>query len=71
MMSTDTRLTELETQLAHQSRTVEDLSAVIHRQQQEIDTLTRRVAMLMQRAAEAEADITGAAPIADQKPPHY
>lgn len=70
-MKSDTRLTDLESRLAHQSRTVEDLSQVVHRQQKEIDTLTRRVAMLMQRAAEAEEDAAGSAPLADQKPPHY
>jgi SlyX protein len=29
------------------------------------------VAMLMERAAEAEAAAGGAAPLADQKPPHW
>jgi len=70
-MPSDARLTDLESLLAHQTRTVEELSDIIHRQQKEIDTLTRRVTMLLLRAAEAEADTTGSAPLADQKPPHY
>ncbi|MFQ5622142.1 MAG: SlyX family protein [Paracoccaceae bacterium] len=71
MTNSDARLTELESELAHLSRVVEELSAVIHRQQTEIDTLNRRAALLMQRAAEAEADASVTVPPADQKPPHW
>ncbi len=68
----DDRLTALEEALAHQTAVVEDLSEVVHRQAVQIDRLDRRVALLMQRAAQAEADETpGTVPLADQKPPHY
>ena len=65
------RLTALEETVAHLSRAVEDLSEVIARQDGEIDRLTRRVAMLMQREAEREADDGTSVPLADQRPPHW
>ncbi|MCB1328571.1 MAG: SlyX family protein [Maritimibacter sp.] len=65
------RLTALEETVAHLSRAVEDLSEVIARQDGEIDRLTRRVAMLMQREAEREADAGTSVPLADQRPPHW
>ncbi|MEZ5769653.1 MAG: SlyX family protein [Paracoccaceae bacterium] len=65
------RVTALEETVAHLSRTVEELSEVLARQDGEIDRLTRRVAMLMQREAEREADAGNAVPLADQRPPHW
>ncbi|XDA97339.1 SlyX family protein [Sulfitobacter sp. LCG007] len=61
----------LEERMAHLIRTVDDLSDVVARQQSEIDTLTRRVAMLMQREAEREAQGSGGVVIGDERPPHY
>ena len=66
----DGRLERAEEELAHLRRAVEDLSDVVARQSREIEALTRRVALLLERAAEAEA-ATGAVPLADQKPPHW
>ena len=65
------RLTSLEEHLAHQNSLVEELNEVVVEQRKEIDLLNRRVAMLMQRAAEQEADSMSGAPLADQKPPHW
>lgn len=62
---------KLEEQIAHLTKTVDELSEVVARQDAEIATLTRRVEMLMQRAAEAELDAGGSAVVADQKPPHW
>jgi len=61
----------LEEQIAHLTRSVEEMSDVIARQQQEIDTLTRRVAMLMQREATREQDGGGGVVFGDERPPHY
>ncbi len=59
-----------EEQIAHLIRAVEDLSDVVARQSREIDRLSRRVGLLMEREAEREA--TGSSiPLADQKPPHW
>ncbi len=61
----------LETRIAHLIRAVDDLSDIVAVQGREIDVLTRRVALLMAREAEREADGDGAAPLADQRPPHW
>ncbi|KIC20207.1 SlyX family protein [Leisingera sp. ANG-Vp] len=61
----------LEEQIAHLTRSVEEMSDVIARQQQEIDVLTRRVAMLMQREATREQEGGGGVVFADERPPHY
>ena len=50
------------------------MSEIMAAQGREIDTLTRRVALLLQREAEreaAEGEGLGAIPLADQKPPHW
>ncbi|MCV2866174.1 SlyX family protein [Defluviimonas sp. WL0075] len=65
------RLNRAEEELAHLRRIVDDLSEVVARQSRELDLLNRRVALLMERAAEAEAERTGTIPLADQKPPHW
>ncbi|MCB2124660.1 MAG: SlyX family protein [Rhodobacteraceae bacterium] len=67
----DGRLERAEEELAHLRRALDDLSDVVARQAREIERLDRRVALLMERAAEAEAAAGGAAPLADQKPPHW
>ena len=67
----DNRLTDLEELTAHLARTVDELNEVVTRQADEIDRLTHRVAMLMNRAAEAELAEGGTVPLADQKPPHW
>ncbi|OYX42230.1 MAG: SlyX protein [Rhodobacterales bacterium 32-67-9] len=65
------RLDKAEEEIAHLRRAVDDLSEVVTRQAGEIDLLTRRVRLLMERAAEAEAEASGTIPLADQKPPHW
>ena len=61
----------LEEQIAHLTRSVDDLSAVVARQQAEIDRLTRRVEMLMQREAAREQEGSGGIVLGDERPPHY
>lgn len=65
------RLERAEEELAHLRRAVDDLSEVVTRQGRDIERLARRVALLLERAAEAEAAATGTIPLADQKPPHW
>lgn len=62
---------QLEEKLAHLMRTVDDLNEVVVAQQGQIDTLTRRVAMLMQREGEREAQGGGGIVLGDERPPHY
>lgn len=59
----------LEERVAHLIRAVDDLSDVVARQQAEIDRLTRRVALLMEREAEREAAGEGGDP--NRRPPHW
>lgn len=62
-------MTDLEEQVAHLIRAVDDLSDVVARHDRDIATLTRRIEMLMARAA--EQDLQGGAPPVDQPPPHW
>ncbi|MCV6823656.1 MULTISPECIES: SlyX family protein [Halocynthiibacter] len=68
---TDTRILALEEQLAHLSRSVDDLSDVVARLDTENAVLKRRLQMVMEREAEREASAGGTAILADQKPPHW
>ncbi|MBT9386924.1 SlyX family protein [Pseudooceanicola sp. CBS1P-1] len=61
----------LEEQIAHLTRTVEDLSDTVAKQATEIALLTRRVQLLMEREAHREADAGSGIYMGDEKPPHY
>lgn len=66
------RMQRLEEQVAHLTRTVEELSDVIARQETELSMLTRRVQMLMEREAEREQDLGGQVVLGgDERPPHW
>jgi len=65
------QVTKLEEQVAHLERICEDLSAMVAKQGQEIERLTRHTAMLMQREASREAAGTGGVILGDERPPHY
>lgn len=67
------RTQRLEEIVAHQSAAIEDLSDIVARQTRAIEKLEGRVALLLRRAAEAEADAAGPGnlTLADAKPPHY
>jgi SlyX protein len=64
------QLVSLEERVAHLIRTVEDLSDVVAAQARDVDTLTRRVQMLMEREAERESMGMGSAE-ANVPPPHW
>ncbi|WP_122073424.1 SlyX family protein [Pseudophaeobacter sp. EL27] len=61
----------LEEQIAHLTRTVEELSDVVANQQSELDRLSKRVRMLMEREAGREQGGGGAHVFGDERPPHY
>ncbi|MEM7752507.1 MAG: SlyX family protein [Pseudomonadota bacterium] len=63
--------TEIEERLAHLERLTDDLNAVVAEQAKTIETLTKRVAMLMEREAAREADGGGGIVFGDETPPHY
>lgn len=62
---------KLEEQIAHLTKTIEELSDVVARQDTEIALLQRRVQMLLEREAGREADGGGGVVIGDERPPHY
>jgi SlyX protein len=64
-------ITHLEEQIAHLTRTVEELSDIVARQETELAVATRRLAMLMEREAGRENDAGSSVPLADQRPPHW
>ena len=64
-------MTQIEERIAHLTRTVEDLSDVIARQDREIMRLTRTVERLVAREAERETAADGGIVLRDERPPHY
>ncbi len=69
----DQRLTELEIKASFSEDLLDQLNAVIVRQQQEIALLQRDMRQLREQAAQGQPDGTSAAPrsAADELPPHY
>ncbi len=65
------RMERAEEQIAYLTRTVDELSDVVARQEAEITRLARRLGMLIEREAEREAEGGGTIPLADQRPPHW
>jgi SlyX protein len=65
------RLTTLEETAAHLARIVEDLSAVIARQDAELVALRSKVARLVAREAERDREAAGGVFLEDERPPHY
>ena len=70
-MNDNTRITELEIQLAHVTRTAEELSEIVADQANRLERAEKRIHMLMQRAAEAEAQAMSGIAIGDKPPPHW
>ena len=63
--------THLEEQIAHLTRSVEELSDIVARQEVELALTSRRLEILMQREAAREVDAGGTVPLSDQRPPHW
>ena len=64
------RLTELESHIAHQDGTIDDLNEMVNQQWAEIETLRRDLAELRARLSRVEGDVTPAE-ADDKPPPHY
>ena len=65
------RIDSLEAEIAHLTRTVEDLSAELHERSRRIETLERRVALLLEREAERQSEGPGGIVVGDERPPHW
>jgi SlyX protein len=63
--------TKLEEKLAHLTRTVDEMSDIVARQEKEIALLTNRVRLLMEREVERQQDAGGHVVLGDERPPHY
>ena len=64
------RIDALESRLAYQDQTIEQLNETITAQWKQIDALTRQMTALNARLQEAEANTPASAP-ANERPPHY
>lgn len=62
---------ELEEKIAHLTRTVDDLSDVIARQDRDLNQLRAKVDRLVRREAERESEVPGGVVLGDERPPHY
>ena len=62
------RIDALEVRLTYQDETIETLNQTITAQWKQIDALTRQLAELRDRLAEAERHAPGPA---NERPPHY
>lgn len=70
MAQNSDRITELEIQISHQTQVIDDLSEMVAKQGDQLARLTRKVTLLLENAAEAQAGAGGVI-LADQKPPHW
>ncbi|MEL6100684.1 MAG: SlyX family protein [Pseudomonadota bacterium] len=62
---------QLEEQIAHLTRIVDEMSEMIAKQDKEIRRMTMLVEKLARREAEREAAGMGGVVIGDETPPHY
>ncbi len=68
-MATDLR--RAEERIAHLERSVEEMSAIVARQDREIAALTRQLRRLLEREADRAAEAGGGVILADERPPHW
>ncbi|OYD82801.1 SlyX family protein [Azospirillum brasilense] len=66
----ESRLTELESRLAHHERMAEEMSSVLFEQGRTIDLMTAQIRRLRDRVAELESGVSRA-PQDEPPPPHY
>ncbi|HOB93753.1 MAG TPA: SlyX family protein [Aquabacterium sp.] len=66
----DQRLTDLEIKVSFQEDTLDQLNAVVVRQQRQIDALLRELADLRDRVPDADTPRTFRS-LRDELPPHY
>ena len=72
-MSTDPmqRVTELEIQLAHTQRVVEQLNEVVTEQSKQLDRVMRSVTRFEEKLDDFKHKIEEKRDLLDEKPPHY
>ena len=70
-MSSENRIFALEEQIAYLSKTVDDLSEIVARQERELEVIGRRLGLLLEAEAARQSESEGAVALADQRPPHW
>ena len=68
-MMNDEKIIDIETRLAYQDDTIQQLNDVIYRQQQQIDKLEKTMQLLLAKIQDLMAG--SAEDVANEKPPHY
>jgi len=63
------KLIDLETRMAFQDDTIQQLSDVIYRQQKQIEKLEKTVYLLVDKVQDLSHAMPGK--VVDEKPPHY
>ena len=71
IMSIENSITELEIQLAHHDKTIEELSDIIADQAKRLERAENRITMLMQRAADTESQSMSGEVVGNAPPPHW
>ncbi|KPK56175.1 MAG: SlyX family protein [Gammaproteobacteria bacterium] len=69
-MTDNTRIEELETRLAFQDKSLQELGDSVYRQELQIERLEAAVRVLTERIADLAEAMPESTPD-DQKPPHY
>lgn len=71
MTNTEDKIIEIETKLAFQEQTIDELNEVIIKQQKAIDKLTLQLQQLNSKIEEESQHWGNEAAMQDEKPPHY
>jgi len=70
-MDQEERIIELEIKLSEVTKLSEELSDIIAKQANRLDIAERRIQLLMERAAQDEANSSNGITINDNLPPHW
>jgi len=70
-MEQEERIIELEIKLSEVTKLSEELSDIIAKQANRLDIAERRIQLLMERAAQDEANSSSGITINDNLPPHW
>ncbi|MBT0569260.1 SlyX family protein [Curvibacter sp. CHRR-16] len=71
LQTLEERLTDLEIKAAYSEHTIDQLDSIVARQQEQIDWLTREVAMLRGRLHETLSEPQSVRNLHEERPPHY
>jgi SlyX protein len=70
-MEQEERIIELEIKLSEATKLSEELSDIVAKQANRLDIAERRIQLLMERAAQDEANSSNGITINDNLPPHW